>query len=428
VEETSVPATVGSDLAPAAETGTESIGRVAHLLTHAAHQLPALLVGHDTFEDIRARYGKAMTEVALEGRGRVTAPRTGVGTPYRYWASTRDLIKEFQAIGWIEPGIPAPASKGTVDSHRSRRYPLTAEGARVARDATGRRALADALTDALIGHHVYVRTLLGTLAQAPLFCPVVSDGQVSHHPSRRYWAEHVSAVLATEANSGARDAEFYETRLAEDYRRRFGARRREGLRPSAKEVAELFTDSFASFALEARGLRFGSTTLDQLKGWGAELRLLDQSRYVPSRSFGNLIWLTSDLVTGPDGKIAHARRRLYADYGLEVARALIAAYFEERARPSEDSTPEDPKTTGAYRPIHVIRAAAAVRTGTARELGDRALDDLATGRLDLGVRVRLLPARLELPPTSERSGRIRAVHLTMSRENESKHSKEEEQQ
>jgi hypothetical protein len=261
-----------------------------------------------------------------------------------------------------------------------------------------------------------------------MLCPVVIDGQVSRRPSRRYWAEHVAALLAGEPGGAGRDASYYEDRLAEDYRRRFGARRLEGLRPSAKEVAELFTDSFTGFALEARGLRFGATTLYQLTGWAAELRLLDQSRYVPGRSGDLLIWLTSDLETGPNDKIAHARRRRYVDYGQEVARTLTAVYFEERTRASEETAADDAKTTGAYQPIHVIRAAAAVRTGTARELGDRALEDLAAGRLDLGVRIRLLPARLELPPRSERSIRIRAVHLTMSRQNENQNSTKEERQ
>jgi hypothetical protein len=402
------------------ESETETIGRVAHLLTHAAHQLPALLAGQDSFEDMRSRYGKAMSEV-----GRVTAPRAGVGTPYRYWASTRDLIKEFQTIGWIERGIPAPSSKATVDAHRSRRYPLTTEGARVAREATGRRALADALTDALLAHHVYLRALLSTLARTPLFCPVVTDGQVSRDPSRRHWADHVAAALASEPETGAREASYYDRRLAEDYRRRFGARRREGLRPSAKEVAELFTDSFASFALEARGLGFGGTTLDQLTGWGSELRLMDQSRYVPGRSGGNLIWLASEMVSAADGTIVHARRRLYADHAQDVARALIAVYFEERVRVSDATNLDDSRTTGAYQSIHVVRAGAAVRTGTARELGDRALEDMAAGRLDLGVRVRLLPARLEQPPRSERSSRIRAVHLTMARRNGTNDNQEE---
>jgi hypothetical protein len=401
------------------EGETETIGRVAHLLTHASHQLPALLVGQDTFEDIRTRYGRAMAAV-----GRVTAPRAGVGTPYRYWAPTRDLIKEFQTLGWIQSGIPAPASKTTVDAHRSRRYPLTPEGARVAREATGRRALADELTDALVAHHVYLRALLSTLVTAALFCPVVTDGQVSRNPSRRHWAVHVAAALASEPGGGARDADYYDHRLAEDYRRRFGARRREGLRPSAKEVAELFTDSFTSFSLEARGLRFGATTLDQLSGWGSELRLLDQSRYVPGRSGGNLIWLTSDIISEADGTVASARRRTYAEHGVGVARALVAVYFEERSRAAD--TADDTKATGVYQPVHVIRAGGAVRTGTARELGDRALEDLAAGRVDLGVRVRLLPARLEQPPRSERSSTIRAVHLTMARRNGDNDTSQEE--
>jgi hypothetical protein len=184
---------------PAPET--ETIGRVAHLLTHVAHQLPALAASQDTFEDIRRRYGKAMKELAARGEGRVTAPRAGVGVAYSYFSSARDLIKELQTLGWVEPGIPVPGSKATVDAHRTRRYPLTADGARVAA-ITSRRELADELSDALLDHHPYMRALLGALAQEPLFCPLAPQGEIQKHPSRRYWVEH----LASTVGQGGREA------------------------------------------------------------------------------------------------------------------------------------------------------------------------------------------------------------------------------
>jgi hypothetical protein len=68
-------------------SATETIGRVAHLLTHVAHEQPALAASQDTFEDIRRRYGKAMKELAARGEGRVTAPRAGVGAAYSYFSS-----------------------------------------------------------------------------------------------------------------------------------------------------------------------------------------------------------------------------------------------------------------------------------------------------------------------------------------------------
>src|SRR4051812_23595026 len=111
---------------------TESIGRLPHLLAHVSAQLPGLAAGEDTFEDIRQRYGATMAALDQSGRGRVTAPRVGVGLAHRYWTSIKDLIKEFQALGWIEPGIPAPSTKATVDAYRTRRYPPTSEGRRVA--------------------------------------------------------------------------------------------------------------------------------------------------------------------------------------------------------------------------------------------------------------------------------------------------------
>jgi len=388
---------------PASET--ETIGRVAHLLAHVAHQLPALAASQDTFEDIRRRYGKAMKELAARGEGRVTAPRAEVGAAYSYFSSARDLIKELQTLGWIEPGIPVPASKATVDAHRTRRYPLTADGARVAA-ITSRRELADELSDALLGHHPYMRALLGALALEPLFCPLAPQGEIQKHPSRRYWVEHLASTL------GPENAERYDTHLAEAYRKRFGTRRREGLRPSAKEIEKLYEDAFADLALQARGLRFGATTLEQLAGWGAELKLLDQSRHVPGRQGGNLIWLASEIGEA-DGR-TKARRRTYAEHRLEVAQALIDTYFAERARASE-AEDERPRSSGAYQLVHVIRAGAAARTNTARELGDRALEELSNGQLDLGVNVRLLAARIDRPPSSERSSRTRAMHLTITR-------------
>jgi hypothetical protein len=79
------------------------------------------------------------------------------------------------------------------------------------------------------------------------------------------------------------------------------------------------------------------------------------------------------------------------------------------------------KTERDYHPIHVVRAGAAAATATARELGDRALEAMASGQLDAGAQVRLLSARGELPPRSEpmyQRGGTRALTLTMTRRND----------
>lgn len=404
---------------PAPST-TESIGRFPHLLAHVAAQLPGLAVGENTFEQIRARYSQTMTALANRGLARVTAPRAGIGAAHRYWTSVRDLIKELQHLGWIQAGIPAPSVKSAVDSHRHRRYPLSEEGLRVARVASDRRALADALTTAALTAHPYLRGLLLALDDGPLFCPEVPQKEVGDAHGSAYWAKYAVTLLERSDPLIAGDLEKLEHHLKVALRRRFGSRRDQGPEITSKELTEATNDALADFALSARGLRFGATTLDALKSWGMELRLLDQSRYVPGHDGGNLIWLCCDLDTSNDG--LRARRRTFSQYGEPVAMAMIKSYFKLRARRQADRS-EDERGSGRkrgrrdYQPIHVVRAAAALETGTAREVGDRALEALAAGEFDQGVRVRLLAARFDVPPRSEpmyARGGTRALTLTMT--------------
>ena len=346
------------------------------------------MAGVDTFEDIRQRYGQAMSALAMRGQGRVTAPRVGVGTAHRYWSSTRDVIKELQVLGWIEDRIPTPSTKKAVDTHRDRRYPLTAGGRDVAVIATDRRKLADALTDAALAAHPYLRSMLEVLAGRPIFCPEVTEGQLQRTPSRRHWAEHAVKLWQRSDPSTAITSEKFDEQIANALRRRFGRRRREGLKPTPKEVAEALNDAFADAALVGCGLRFGPTTFDQLKSWGTELRLIDQSRYVPGHSGGNLIWLACDLMRDASGTL-HARRRTFSDHGIAVGKALIAAFMELREQPPAEADEKQLRKRN-YLLIHVVRALAAVRTGTSREVGDHALEAMASGEIKLGMRVRLL--------------------------------------
>jgi hypothetical protein len=403
------------------ETPTETIGRFPHLLAHVVAQLPGLASGGTTFEQIRQRYARTMTALATQGLARVTAPRAGVGAAHRYWTSVRDLIKELQVLGWIHAGIPGPSVKSAVDSHRNRHYPLTDEGLRVAAVAADRRALADELTTAALAAHPYLRALLLALEEGPLFCPEVPQKEVGEGRGAGYWAAHAASLLERSDPLIEVDHDQLERRLKVALRRRFGSRRDQGLEITSKELTEATNDALADFALNARGLRGGATTLEALTSWGMELRLLDQSRYVPGHDGGNLIWLCCDLKRSDRELRAH--RRTFSAYGETVAKALIDTYFELRAKgPSQSS--EDEGDSGRrprrrdYQLIHVVRAAAAAATGTAREVGDRTLEALAAGNMDQGVRVRLLAPRFEVPPRSEpmysRAG-TRALTLTMTR-------------
>jgi hypothetical protein len=404
---------------PKGQSTTETIGRFPHLLAHVGSQLPGLAAGENTFEEIRTRYAQTMTALASRGLARVTAPRAGVGAAYRYWTSFRDFIKELQVLGWIRVGIPAPSVKSAVDSHRNRHYPLTDEGLRVAAAAADRRVLADELTNAGLTAHPYLRGLLLALEKGPLFCPEVPQKKVGEGLGTGYWAAYAADLLERSDELIDIDREQLEGHLKVALRRRFGTRRDQGLEITSKELVEATNDAFADFVMTTRGLRGGTTTLEALTSWGMELRLLDQSRYVPDHDGGNLIWLCSDL-EHDDGLRAH--RRTFSAYGEKVAKALIDWYFELRARgpagPNDDEIGSGQRRRWDYQPIHVVRAAATAATGTAREVGDRALEALAAGKLDQGVRVRLLAPRFEVPPRSElmySRGGTRALTLTMTR-------------
>ena len=135
----------------------------------------------------------------------------------------------------------------------------------------------------------------------------------------------------------------------------------------------------------------------------------------PGHDGGNLIWLTSDFRLDDDG-VSHARRRPFTDHSVDVGAALVRTYYQLRERPP--GVGDTSKGDREYQLIHVVRAGAAATTGTARELGDRALEAMASGQLDVGVDVRLLSARAELAPRSEpmyQRGGTRALALTMAR-------------
>src|SRR5437667_8808443 len=98
-------------MADSQQKSTETIGRLPHLLAHVGSQLPGLAAGVDTFDEVRERYAATTADLARHGLGRATVARAGVGAHHRYWSSTRDLIKELQALGWVETGVPVPSTK-----------------------------------------------------------------------------------------------------------------------------------------------------------------------------------------------------------------------------------------------------------------------------------------------------------------------------
>ena len=85
-------------------------------------------------------------------------------------------------------------------------------------------------------------------------------------------------------------------------RRRFGTGPE--AKPTGKALTQAINDAFAVAAFAAHGLPIGATDIDILKSWGSQLRVLDQSRYVPGFEGFNLIWLAADIEDRQPGHLS----------------------------------------------------------------------------------------------------------------------------
>ena len=370
----------------------DTIPRLHRIVDQPADQLVGLAAGADSFEACRVRYGETAERLQAEGRGRVTASR--LPDSERNWAPTRDLLQELIRWGAIEPA-PVPSARAHLDAHRQRRYELTDKGRRLAALAAQRGApFTTAVADELIAAHPYFRALLEILESGPLVSPVPTETDVKRGrggPSG--WAAWAAELMG----EGTR-AEMLEQTVREHLVRRFGARGPDD-RPTNKAIAEVLTDAFAVAGFTARGLQLDGPTIKTLRRWGTELLLFDQSRYVRDFPSASVTWSACHLQTDEDGT-RHGRRRGRAEYGEQVAVALINAYREQEGMGS-----------GIAVPIHRIRAQAAYDVGVMRVLVDRVLSDLIDGDYpQFEVQAFAFIGNCELPdsePPFRHRGRIR---------------------
>ncbi len=181
-------------------------------------------------------------------------------------------------------------------------------------------------------------------------------------------------------------------------------------RPTNKALAEALTDAFAAASLRARGLPIGANNLKVLKAWGSQLRLLDQSRYIPTFADSNVVWLASDLIRD-NGSVIGATRRGLAECSNDVARTLVEAYRSQAQGRTSDLI------TMPYLPIHEVRAEAAFECGVTRALADLVLERLAAGEYpDLDVQVWLHLSGGEVPESEPiyRRGGTRRFSMTVT--------------
>jgi hypothetical protein len=384
----------------------DTIPRLQQILPHMREQLVGLRRG-STFEGTRRLYSATVEKLALQGNGRRTASR--VGDQDAYWSSTADMLMEAMRLGFVERE-QVPSARQYIEVHRDREYALTLLGremAELAEDDVA--AFCDRLAAAIYEAHPYFRALIEKLQAAPIACPEISESEVDaagrEGRGTQYWAEYVAEKLRRQNSLALHvDAMAIRQTFVSIVRQRFGVGSE--AKPTGKELAKTINGAFAVAAFTAHGLPIGATDIDMLKSWGSQLRVLDQSRYVPGFDGFNLIWLAADLVEGSPTAI---RRRELRQYEDKIATAVVDSYWRQAAA-------ADTSLSAPYVPIFQVRADAAFRSRVTRALVDLVIERLSNGAIaDLPSRV-LLHLGTTRQPASEpvyRRGGNRRYELTI---------------
>jgi hypothetical protein len=384
----------------------DTIPRLQHVLPHMRDQLIGLREGA-TFEQARERYSNTVDKLSLQGLGRRTASR--VGDRDAYWAPTAEVLLEAMRLGFVER-TQVPSARRYLEAHRDRTYALTALGREVSALAQNDlAAFCDQLAAAIHEAHLYFRALIEKLQDSPIACPEVSEGEVEgasrEGKGTNYWAAFIAEKLSHETAPGARaEIGLIKETIVSIVRRRFGSDAES--RPTGKALTQALNDAFAVAAVSAHGLPIGATDIDILKSWGSQLRILDQSRYVPGFEGFNLIWLAADVLPGNPTTI---RRRDLRQHELRIAKAIIESY---RAQ----AEVADTTLSAPYLPIYKVRADVAYRCRVTRALVDLVIERLSDGEIaEIGVQVRLHLGTTHQPVSEPlyRRGGSRRYELTI---------------
>ena len=388
----------------AALEARDTIPRLQQFVPHMRDQLMGLR-DSSTFEHARRRYGATVDRLVSQGHGRRTACR--VGRQDQYWSTTSEVLGEAMRLGFVKRQ-QLPSSRRYVDSHRHREHTLTDLGFQAAAEAeTDMAAFYDRLAAAVYGNHPYFRAFIDQLRNEPIGCPEVSEGEVEEArltgKNTEHWVEIASRRIFPPATS-AEDRDRIRRTIVEVARRRFG-HTPERL-PTSKRMAEALNDAYIEAALRLRSLSIGAIDLKMMKKWGSQLRLLDESRYVPYHKGRNVIWLAADI--SDDGGVRIQRRTLQ-DHEGRIAEAVVAAYG---AQASEVQT----SLEAPYLPIYRVRAQAAFECGVMRSLVDMIIERLAAGSShNPHIRVWLHLGNTRQPDSEPvyRRGGIRRYEMTM---------------
>jgi hypothetical protein len=391
---------------------TDTIPRLHQLVPHMSDLLVRMSNEPRTFEDVRLRYGETVNRLAAAGLGRRTASR--LSDADAYWGPTAELLQEAMRLGFLQRQ-PLPSSRRSLDSYRATEFKLTDRGHQAAGLAGSSPAeFTSWLAEAAISAHPYLRLFLLLLAEGPLVCPEIREGQIesSGREGRdtRYWANWAADLINRGSEVPAITAAAVRIEMEQTVTKRFGLS--PNPRPTNKALSEAFNDAFAGASLRSRNLPMGPGNLRVLRAWGSQLLLFDESRYVPQYNPTNVVWLASDLVN-QNGVVTGATRRGLGQYGPAVASALIDAYRRQAQARASDLIKMP------YLPIHEVRAEAAFACRVTRALADLVLERLAAGEFsELNAQVWLHLTGGEVPNSEPiyRRGNTRRFSMTVTNE------------
>ena len=265
----------------------------------------------------------------------------------------------------------------------------------------------DRLATAVYTNHPYFRAFLDALEAGPIGCPEVTEGEVEE--SRRmgkntdHWVEVASERITRQTICGDTRARLRQT-IVDVVRHRFGPML-ESL-PSSKRLAEALNDAYVEGALRLCGISIGAIDLRVMKKWGSQLKLLDESRYIPDFAGRNMIWLAGDISSNGDLRL---QRRTLKDHERSVAGAVIAAYTDQ-------ADAADTSLRAPYLPIFRVRAQAAFECRVTRALVNLVIERLVAGSLpDSDVQVWLHLGNTRQPDSEPiyRRGGIRRYEITI---------------
>jgi hypothetical protein len=334
------------------------------------------------------------TEQAGENQ---VSPGTGsrLMDEYTFWSPTQEALSELMHLGFLVQAS-VPSARQYVDSHRASTYELTPLGMAAAdelrkRDPKARAAFLDKLTAAVVKAHPGFADLVEAAGEYPICIPeytlesinrFIAIGNASQGLSEdalrrimKHWPDTKDKPSVNDLNICITDA----------LNRRFPECR--AGKPSQKDLLDTINDALVSFVAKSRNIRLDAISFNVCMSWGAQLAILEQSRYVEDWP-GRTIWTTYKIEN------SSVVRRGFKEATAEIIAGLVTG-FKNVAAAMPDSR------ASGFLPIYRVRAQAAFKARVNLRLVDIVISKILSDELTAPYKIQVALGRATPPPPSE---------------------------